>query len=273
LRTFAIVAATAVVAAVAAIGVGLYVSRQHAAPPEESVPSRSATPPPVVPEVEGMTYVPGGILTMGTVDPSASPEARPAHSVSVAPFYIDTTEVTNAQYREFVRSGAGVAPPDWKNGDLEPGTERLPVVNVSWTDAAAYAAWAKKRLPTEAEWELAARGFDGRQYPWGNTFSRELANSQEDGATRPAVVGSYAKGASPFGVLDMARNVAEWVADDYEPYPGSSAKRVPGQKVFRGGTYRAPVKDLSAWERFYTKGSDRYAVLGFRCARDAGGSH
>jgi len=194
-----------------------------------------------------MVLVPAGEFIMGSEegDPDAYDCERPQHSVYLDAYWIDRTEVTNARFARFVeatlyetdaeKAGHGdVYDPHWKSSQWEFSVDwahprdRLigiseiedhPVVQVSWNDAAAYCEWAGKRLPTEAEWEKAARGADGRKYPWGDADPNEhLSNiggvhATDDGYQFTAPVGSYPNGASPYGVLDMAGNVWEWVAD------------------------------------------------------------
>jgi formylglycine-generating enzyme required for sulfatase activity len=185
-----------------------------------------------------MVYVPGGECLLGTDDADAEEDARPPRRAFVAAFYLDQTEVTNAEFRRFRPAHA-----------FPPGEDELPVTNVLYEEAAAYARWAGKRLPTEAEWEKAARGTDGRRYPWGNDWDsrRVAARSRPAGGARknepaprlksagtcslkPArvrAVGSVPDGASPFGCLDMAGNAWEWVQGFYNGNPQ--------QRILRGG--------------------------------------
>ena len=171
-------------------------------------------------------------------------------------FRISRTPITNAQYNVYVQS-AGVGKPDhWPNGVIPAGKENHPVVNVSWDDAQAFCQWAGVRLPTEQEWEKAARGADGRTYPWGNQApSGDLCNFNNivGGTT---AVGRYPKGASPYGLLDMAGNVREWCENLYE---GQSYRR-----VLRGGAYDSDAAWVGCAFRigFYQNG--RYAYYGFR---------
>jgi len=243
-------------------------------------PTPSATP--------GMVYVPAGEFTMGS-DEGDSDE-KPVHTVYLDAFYIDKTEVTNAQYQKCVEAGACQAPTicDWGEptyGDASKADH--PVVCVSWDGAKAYCEWAGKRLPTEAEWEKAARGTDGRVYPWGNTFDGSRLNfcdrncesdwkdsDADDGYAQTALVGSYPQGASPYGALDMAGNVGEWVADWYDSgyYSQSPARNPPGpdsgeSRVLRGGSWSGAPLYVRCAIRFWINPDLRYSNLGFRCAR------
>ncbi len=221
----------------------------------------------VVKPPSDMTLVMGGTFTMG-LNSSDDPSEKPEHKVMVKTFLLDRFEVTNEQYLEFVKATGHAAPPGWKGYSFPPGEGKYPVTTVSWDDAADYAAWVKKRLPTEAEWEYAARGGEGRIYPWGNEFAPQKANTREMGKNRPMPVGSYDDGANRSGIYDLAGNVAEWTASEYTLYPGSKAKELSGQKVVRGGSFVA--------NRVYAKGTTRVPLppatrdssIGFRCAKD-----
>jgi eukaryotic-like serine/threonine-protein kinase len=258
LRLYAIIGA---VALVLAISVFVLVRLVGPTPPVSTESTANGAPP-------GMVLVKGARFTMGTDDPSAPAEWRPAHSVPVQDFYLDQTEVTNEDYFRFVRQTGHAAPPHWKEGNFPKGAAKLPVYNVSWFDAKAYAEWAGKRLPTEAEWEYAARGTDNRIYPWGNQWYDELSNSGEDKRGEPVAVGSFPRGASPSGIFDMAGNVAEWVGDDFALYAGSTAKPLPGYKVYRGGSYKFPKAQLVTFARWTEVPTERLAYVGFRCAKD-----
>lgn len=174
----------------------------------------SVRPPP-----PGMVYVPAGTFVCGADDGDPG-EAPRRQGVLEHGFYIDLTEVTNAQYEEFVRDTRRPPPPLWGGKELPPGTHNLPVAAVSWHDAQAYAQWVGKRLPTALEWERAARGTDGRRYPWGNDWN------DKNGVflLAPAEVGRAEKDRSPHGCADMAGNVAEWTAD--APVPDAGGLRV-----------------------------------------------
>jgi len=182
----------------------------------------TATPPTLTP-LPTMVYVPAGEFIMGS-DEGDSDE-QPVHTVYLDAFYIDKYEVTNAQYRRCVEAGA-YSLPHSTDRYTDPNYAEYPVVYVDWYQAEAYCRWAGKRLPTEAEWEKAARGTEGRIWPWGNAFDGSKVNScdkncpydyndasVDDGYADTAPVGSYPAGASPCGALDMAGNVWEWVAD------------------------------------------------------------
>jgi serine/threonine-protein kinase len=230
------------------------------------VTEKKPEPPPVP---TGMVLVKGGTFRMGTDEPDADPRYKPAHDVTVGDFYMDVYEVTNEEYYRFVKDTGHAPPPHWKNGVYESGKGKLPVVNVSWFDADDFAKWAKKRLPTEAEWEYAARGTTNYIYPWGNGWFPLFSNSAEDGRNEPVAVGSYPRGKSWCDVYDLAGNVAEWVQDSYAPYPESTAK--PETKsfwIYRGGAYPVAQKDLVTTKRWWDEPTFKEVWLGFRCARD-----
>jgi serine/threonine-protein kinase len=217
----------------------------------------------------GTVYVPGGTFMMGR--DGGDQYERPAHPVTVGPFFVDRYEVTNEQYGKFVRETNGRPPRAWAGGWYAPGAGHRPVTGVTWDDADAYAKWAGMRLPTEAEWEFAARGTDGRRYPWGDEWRAGLANA--DGASRDVVdVGSYAGGESPFGASDMVGNAWEWTADDLAPYPRG---RLPVQvsravKVIRGGSFDEDRTQATATYRAFLGENDRNnKKTGFRCVKDA----
>jgi formylglycine-generating enzyme required for sulfatase activity len=231
-----------------------------------------APPPPATPvPPEGMVYVPAATLMLGSDEPGADIFSTPAHPVPVKAFFVDKTEVTNAQYKRFVDATGHAAPAKgWVDGAPAPGTENKPVVNVAYQDAADFAAWAGKRLPTEAEWELAARGTDGRAYPWGREWDRTKGNFSGKGG-KIADVGSAPGGASPFGALDMLGNVWEWTSSEYSLYPGTKAQDEPkskGSLVIRGGGYEANETVDSTYRGFWKRG-DPGPQLGFRCVKDA----
>ena len=215
-----------------------------------------------------MVYVPAGEFTMGS-DKGDSDE-RPVHTVYLDAFYIDRTEVTNARYRACVKAEACDAPSNttyYDNADYA----QHPVVYVSWNDADAYCRWAGKRLPTEAEWEKAARGTDGRTYPWGEGI--DCDHAQYDGCAGKTVsVESNPKGASPYGALDMVGNVWEWLADwynsDYYDQSPRSNPRGPNSgeyRVLRGGSWNFQPNDVRGAERGMRHPDEPSPVAGFRC--------
>jgi serine/threonine-protein kinase len=216
----------------------------------------------------GMVYIPGGTFMMGC-DKEQDPTGYPPHYVTVAPFYLDKTPVTNAQYLEFVRATGYAAPSGWTEGKFPPGQDNWPVSGVAWAGAAAYAKWKGKRLPAEAEWEFAARGIDGRTYPWGSNFNLELTNSMERALGHPEAVGSHSEAASPFGVLDMSGNVWEWCQDDYKLYPRNQTRfEVPaGAKVIRGGSFESDRNHVTTVTRNLDVATSQSPRIGFRCAR------
>lgn len=252
-----------------------------------------AAPPPVAPPAGTLTaqdggvmlLVPPGTVTMGSADGES--DELPVHRVWVDAFYIDRCEVTNRQFRAFVAATG-------HRGTVE-GPDDHPVVKVTWDDATAYCRWADKRLPTEAEWERAARGGDARTYPWGAAapgaalhgnfadlaarragFKGAIVVLYEDGHAGLAPVGSFPKGASPFGALDMAGNVFEWCADFYDSryYARSPAANPPGPDsgrsvAVRGGSWHNNGFNLRCSNRSRLEPSTRSNRVGFRCARDA----
>lgn len=255
-------------------------------PAATATPTATATP--AIPAgstetspVDGMiqVYVPGGSFVMGS-DTGRSDE-QPAHTVTLSAYWIDQTEVTNAMYALCVEAGQCEVP--YHSASMTHRSyygnatyDNYPVVWIQWEKADAYCAWAGRRLPTEAEWEYAARGDDGRTYPWGNeTYTCSLANHR--GCVGDTVaVGSYPDGASPFGVLDMAGNVEEWVSDWYGSYPSGTVVDPQGptsgeENIIRGGSFLIIVEYLQAHYRQGSYGITGYAysTSGFRCARSA----
>jgi formylglycine-generating enzyme required for sulfatase activity len=244
--------------------------------PSQPMPGLIGTTPQASPSLiptaapDGMVFVPGGGFKMGRDD--GDELERPSHIVEVKPFFIDRNEVTNGEYQRFISATNRPAPAHWVGGKIPAGQMKFPVINVSWNDANAYARWAKKRLPTEAEWEFAARGTDGRIYPWGNEWKPDYANAGQGKNGRLFDAGRYVTGASPFGALDMSGNVWEWTASDFKDYPGrkiSSSLVGSGLKVIRGGAYDADLKNATTTYRGAVSPNRAYDKTGFRCARDA----
>ncbi|MFQ5657587.1 MAG: formylglycine-generating enzyme family protein [Candidatus Methylomirabilales bacterium] len=216
-----------------------------------------------------MVFVPAGEFMMGSSDSEADDDEKPVARVFVAGFWIDKFEVTHVQYRRCVEVGACTRPVGRAYDD--PTRANHPVTVISWQQAVAYCRWAGKRLPTEAEWEKAARGTDGRRYPWGNRYEADRVNAgYTDGTT---AVGSYPLGASPYGAMDMAGNVWEWTSSLYKPYPydpndGREDLNARGARVNRGGSWYYGSKFIRTSHRantghIYRRVSD----LGFRCAK------
>jgi formylglycine-generating enzyme required for sulfatase activity len=217
-----------------------------------------------------MVLVPAGEFWMGSEDDSRE---TPPHRIYLDAFYIDTYEVNNVLYRRFMETTGRAAPLYWSDAKWNSASQ--PVVGVSWYDADAYCKWAGKRLPTEAEWEKAARGTDGRKFPWGETWDSSRANSRESKLDRTVAVGSYPGGVSPFGAYDMAGNVWEWVADWYDD---AYYKRGPDHnphgpdsgglhKVLRGGSWLNLPPSLRTTNRNQATPVYRSQYIGFRCTR------
>jgi serine/threonine-protein kinase len=231
--------------------------------PTVVVPAATSVPP-------GMTYIPAGFFTMGCE--VGLPDERPPHVVYVNAFLLDRTEVTNRQYRAFCDATGRKYPPDSPRdiGYFRDKPE-CPVVNVTWDDAAAYAAWAGKRLPTEAEWERAARGgLEGKLYPWGDDITTGHANFA---LSRTKRVASYFPNA--YGLYDIVGNVWEWCADWYQPnYYGESPSenpRGPAQgmrRVLRGGSTEGQKTTLRVSYRHHLPPWSYGTDIGFRCAMD-----
>jgi serine/threonine-protein kinase len=188
--------------------------------------------------------------------------------VKVEAFYMDRTEVTNEQYLRFIGETKRARPPHWSGNQYPSGQANFPVVNVSWEDAGAYARWAGKRLPTEEEWEYAARGGEGRLYPWGNDWGDSLANTREGERGRIVAVGSFPAGASPLGLLDLVGNVWEWTSSDLRSYAGNGQVLAPG-KVIRGGAYDVARERANATYRGVVQPERTYEKTGFRCVKPA----
>ena len=216
----------------------------------------------------GMAYVPGGEFMMGRDD--GDEYERPAHKVTVKPFFVDINEVTRQQYQEFVNKTGHAAPANWKSKTFPAGTGQQPVTDVTWDDANAYAKWAGKRMPTEEEWEFAARGTDGRRYPWGNDW--KTGNANADDANKSLMDAGSSKGASPYGATDMVGNAWEWTASKLAAYPGGQlSKPTTGDlRVIRGGSYTESKDEATTTYRrgYPARGNYDYANTGFRCVKD-----
>jgi formylglycine-generating enzyme required for sulfatase activity len=227
----------------------------------------------------GKDGAPAVLITAGSFI-MGDDENSPRRELFLDAFYLDKFEVTLSRYAEFLKATGNVKlPEDWPQGKIAAIGDR-PVVGVDWHDAGNYCRWAGKRLPTEAEWEKAARGSDGRKYPWGNDepagdqarFAMPYQNPvYQDGV---APVGKYPKGMSPFGVYDLAGNVAEWVNDWYSESFSSAETRNPKgpetgtAKVLRGGGWYDAAVRITTTKRMYASPAHRDDATGFRCAAD-----
>jgi formylglycine-generating enzyme required for sulfatase activity len=237
-----------------------------------------------------MVRVPAGTFLMGSDE--GPPDERPAHPVTLAAFEIDRLPVRNSEFARFLAQHGAVAGDgrryfDWDDRDArihrdadgwraDPGYEDHPVVEASWLGAHAYCQWAGKRLPTEAEWEKAARGTDGRRYPWGNEAPTPRHAQFAKGYNETAAVGAHPAGASPYGALDMAGNAWQWVSSAYRPYPyrfddGREApESSPVVRATRGGGHGSQAPEIRVTERGRNLSRAPHAGhhnIGFRCAR------
>ena len=248
-----------------------------------------------------MILIPAGRYRMGNASGRAAPDQGPAHQVYLDAYYIDKHEVTFGEYEQFIQDGGYEKKRFWTKegwefiqsneikGYLTLGqplagktTQKLynapnqPVIGISWYEADAYCRWAGKRLPTEAEWEKAARGEKGFLYPWGNEMIFENIPYRITNGRRTVSVGSFPKGASPYGVRDMAGNVWEWCRDWYDGayYTKSPSQNPQGPKsgthhVLRGGGWGSTRLQLQSIYRYYDLPTYRGFNVGFRCASDA----
>ncbi len=222
-------------------------------------------------------YVPETVFIMGNA--SGAINEKPAHEVTLGTYWIDKTEVSNAQYSQCVSAGVCSDPVQTKSlkNPSYYGNEAFagyPVIFVTWAQAVQYCEWAGGRLPTEAEWENAARGPDGFLYPWGITFDTANLNYAGSGINDTEPVESYENGASPYGLLNMAGNVAEWVSDRYaEDWYQTSPDQNPAGpeygafRVVRGGSWQTGEVSVQSVNRFYAAESSSGLDRGFRCVR------
>jgi len=222
-----------------------------------------------------MVYIPPGAFTMGSKE--GQDDEKPVHSVLLAAFWIDQTEITNSRYAICVDDGVCKLPASNSSSTRSSYFDSLefaqyPVINISWDQAKTYCEWAGGRLPSEAEWEKAARGLDERTYPWGEEIDKTFANFI-GGVGDTAQVGSYKKGRSPYGVYDMAGNVWEWTSSLYKPYPyvasdGREDQKIDGARVLRGGSWYYHYDLARSSYRYSDIPSYSTVDIGFRCARN-----
>lgn len=266
--------------------------------------------------VPGCEIVSAGPFLMGTPDAERSglakryggtresyAEESPQHEVDLPAFAIMRAPVTNALYEQWVLATGAPIPLAWRGGVLQEDLRDHPVVDVSWDDAVAFAIWLSEQtgtqweLPTEAQWEKAARGDDGRQFPWGNTFDADLCNVRESARSGTTPVGMFPEGASPYGLLDVAGNVWEWTRTLQAPYPYEDDDRdliefaepaqgrlrralarlrrqspanapVDPRRILRGGCYANPEGFARCACRFRLAPNSRTPFLGFRLAHE-----
>lgn len=238
----------------------------------------------------GTVTVPAGWFLMGSdpkVDRAAGPQEFPQRRVYVDAFEIDKYEVSNVDYLRYVLATGSDWPQFWRESPFPDKLALHPVINISWNDADSYCRWAGKRLPTEAEWEKAARGEDGRMFPWGNEPAGWMrSNIAHPGSKRGfkypplANVNRYDRSVSPYGVHQMAGNVSEWVADWFDPeYYRRDENRNPTgprqgtDKVFRGGSWNEDPEVARSAGRNAGAPDRRSYLTGFRCARDTRDTH
>jgi formylglycine-generating enzyme len=230
---------------------------------------------------EDMASIPAGSFTMGrtkmtsddktTMRPHVLLDDIPARTVSIPAFLMDRYEVTNQLYAEFVRATKRSQPRHWMNGVFAPETAKHPVYNVSWADAKDFCAWQEKRLPTEAEWERAARGgLEAKDYPNGDEVKK--SDARFDNPAGPGPVGQFAP--NGFGLYDMAGGMTEWTADwfDHDYYRKGVNDNPPGPpngqyKVIRGGAWSDPSKRITVFFRNWVRPEQKSPNIGFRCSK------
>jgi formylglycine-generating enzyme required for sulfatase activity len=236
-------------------------------------------------EVE-LVLIPAGEFTMGH---KGNYDTLPVRRLNSPAFHIDKYEVTNKRYKRFIDATGYTVPwsqdPavaayvwDWQKRVYPEGKGDDPVVLVNWEDAQAFCRWAGKRLPTEAEWEKAARGANGKDYSWGNDWANGKANTLESGLKQTAPAGAFKEDVSEYGVHDLAGNVSEWVEEWFAPYPGNpmtSYEERNKYRVLRGGSWDYAHSIANGHHRQYALPRSQMTAIGFRCVKaadEAGGS-
>lgn len=253
---------------------GTHPETERPAPQQVVQNEPTPTPTPAAPArlaPAGELPVPGGDVGLGG-------DGSPLRREVVRPFFVAETEVTNEQYREFVKARNYKAPSHWKDGEFPPGAALEPVAGVTWEDAVEYCKWlstelgVEVRLPTEAEWELAARGREALKYPWGNEWDDRAADCAESSG-RVRAVKSFPAGKSPFGAYDMAGNVWEWIADEARDEEGRPRTQDGvTMRVIKGGSAKEKRAFVSATSRFDEFGpAHSSALIGFRYVVVRGG--
>jgi len=229
------------------------------------------------PDGKEMVVIPAGPFIMGSEE--YGPET-PQRTVTLDAYYVDRYPVTNAEYKRFVDTTGHSAPQDWQGNQYPEGKADHPVQMVNWYDARAYATWAGKRLPTEAEWEKAARGTDGRRWPWGNEFDEAKAATWETSVihgTQTTPVIAHPDGASPYGAHEMGGQIEEWVEDWFDAHPGSTYHSMSygrHYKVLKGGCWIFTQSHARGAYRCFERPdagpfSPEAGGPGFRCVMDA----
>lgn len=245
-------------------------------------------------EIKSMIEIPGGPFTMGTNSERTDIQNRPEHLVELNAYYIDKYPVTNIEYARYIAITKYRPPLDWKNGKIPDNKMLHPVTMVSWFDAKNYCEFNDKRLPTEAEWEKAARGPDGNRWPWGNKMNSDSLNTYYNIGSTTAVT-RFESGKSYYGVYDMAGNVSEWTSSEFLPYEGSTAPKAlfaaktlvaktpedsamsVGEfvelkdrvfRVRRGGSWKSDPFSTSSYHRNYSMPHYASDFFGFRCVKD-----
>lgn len=255
--------------------IGLYSCARKQEEPTASTETAAPATPAIVPGE--MVLVPAGEFLLGTDDNVLDKEgtAHPEQKMSLPAFWIDKYEVTNKQFLDFsIKTGyMGEGAKEgrtWRTF-FTPEKALYPVVYVTFNDAASFCKDAGKRLPTEFEWEKAARGTDGRRYPWGDKWENNLSNTYEAGYTQPVEIGKFAGDVSPFGAHDTLGNVQEWTDSWFKPYKGNTRRNEnwgESWRVVRGLSARFYGSRSAIWARSAYLPASLYD-FGFRCAKDA----